>query len=99
MASDVKDLEISLEVQACSEAIQAGWLALPKAKYEGRRGFVDRIFCCPGRTVWIEFKKPGGGKRALLQKREIAKLKAAGQEAHFIDDIHAFRRVMGLPGG
>lgn len=46
-----------------------------------KNGMPDRIVLLPRREVlWVELKKPEGGRIAELQKYQHAKLEAAGHE-------------------
>lgn len=53
---------------------------------DGNRGVPDRIVCLPGgRVVFVETKRPKGGKVSKLQKYRIAELKALGFDARMLN--------------
>lgn len=53
---------------------------------DGNRGVPDRIVCLPnGRIVFVETKRPKGGKISKLQKYRIKELRALGFDARVIN--------------
>lgn len=53
---------------------------------DGNRGVPDRIVCLPGgRVVFVETKRPKGGKVSKLQKYRIAELQALGFDARVLN--------------
>ena len=87
--------ESNIELECCNRAERHGWTQR-KLKYQGRNGAPDRVFYGHGRVVFIEFKRPGGDRRAL-QVKEIRLMKEAGIEAHFCDSVSPFCEIMGIP--
>ena len=47
-----------------------------------RRGWPDRLVLLPGRWLFIELKRPKGGKFEPLQLRTHARLRRQGYEVH-----------------
>jgi len=70
-------LEKAIEKAACKWAEEHGWYHR-KMKHPGTRGALDRIFHKLAKTVYIEFKQPGG-RLSIHQLNEIKEL-----ETHFI---------------
>jgi Holliday junction resolvase-like predicted endonuclease len=91
----VEDLEISVETAVVAAALAAGWF-VRKVKWLCRKGAPDRIFAKGGRLVFIEFKRPSGGRRSAHQKREIRLLEAAGIEAYFCSSAEEAYEILGL---
>ncbi len=91
------ELEVSIEGRCIKLAKDDGWFTR-KVAWRGRRSAPDDVFAKEGRTVWIEFKKPGTGRRSELQKREHARMKAAEMEVWVeVDSVNQFRDILGLP--
>lgn len=68
--------EDKVEQHACARAKQSRGLSI---KVRFLRGWPDRIFLLPcGQLLFVEFKRPVGGKFEPLQERIHAKLKALG---------------------
>jgi|AntDeeMinimDraft_6_1070357.scaffolds.fasta_scaffold29016_2 hypothetical protein len=86
--------EAPLQEWACDQAEAAGWLHR-KVKWVGRRNAPDDVFAKDGRTVWIEFKRPGGQPRPG-QVREIDRMKGAGMEVHVVDNPLIALRILGV---
>ena len=52
---------------------------------QGNAGMPDRLVCFPGgKAVFIELKRPKGGKISLLQRYRITELKVRGFEVRVI---------------
>ena len=84
---DLNSLELSVETSAVAMARAAGWWASPKLQFAGQRGAPDRMFIKAGRVVFIEFKRPSGGKKAVAQKRLAREMTQAGAEVFFCNTI------------
>jgi len=68
--------EDKVEEHACKRVKQARGLAI---KLRFLRGWPDRIFLLPGAfLLFVEFKRPVGGKFEPLQERIHAKLRVLG---------------------
>lgn len=69
----------------CLKWVCPGWAGVP-----------DRIILLPGgRVVFVETKRPKGGRTAALQRYWAGKLRALGCEHYWVrtkDDIHALRK-------
>lgn len=86
--------EAPLQDWACAKAEAAGWY-YRKVRWVGRRNAPDNVFAKDGRTVWIEFKRPGEEARAT-QGREIQRMRDAGMEVHVVDNPLAALRILGV---
>lgn len=87
--------EAPLQEWACDRAEQAGWF-YRRVKWVGRRNAPDNVFAKDGRTVWIEFKRPGGKPRPG-QEREIERMRDAGMEVHVVDNPIKALQILGVP--
>jgi hypothetical protein len=74
--------EIRHEILACEWAHDHGWLT-PKLQHIGSTGWPDRCFIRRGITIFVEFKKPKGGKRSPKQKWWIKQITDHGGLAYF----------------
>lgn len=53
---------------------------------DGNRGVPDRLICLPnGRAIFVETKRPKGGKVSKLQAYRIKELQALGFDARVIN--------------
>jgi len=84
--------ESVVETNVTKRFIERGWLAR-KLKWIGRVGAPDRLFAKGGRTIFVEFKKPGETP-APHQVREHARMKAAGIEVYVVDSTEAGYRLV-----
>lgn len=88
-------LETAIESPVVKRAERAGFF-VRKVAWFGRKGAPDRVFSRADRgTVWIEFKKPGK-EPGLLQREEHKRMRAAGMEVHWCDNIDDAMRILGL---
>jgi hypothetical protein len=92
---DYVPLESYVELNACDEAEAAGWF-VEKVSWVRKRNAVDRLFIKAGRHVWIEFKR-SGKKPRIGQLRDHERLRRAGAEVHWVDNLTDARRILGLP--
>jgi hypothetical protein len=74
--------EIAHETLACEWAHDHGWLH-PKLQHIGSTGWPDRCFIKNGRCIFIEFKKPKGGRRSPKQIYWVNEIRAHGGLAAF----------------
>ena len=81
-------LEATVEGRCVKAAEKAGWL-VRKVRWVGRRDAPDRLFLKGGRTVWVEFKRPGADARAG-QKREHERMRAKGADVRVYDSYERF---------
>lgn len=78
-------LEKQIEGKVVKWAREHGILTR-KMNGDGYRGWPDRLFVLRnGKTLWIEFKRPGG-KESELQKVMLDNLRELGHEAHVYSD-------------
>lgn len=77
-------LEISVEDQVCEWASKNGWL-VAKLQYLGNTGWPDRFFLKNGHHVFIEFKRPKGGRREPKQIYWRDQIHYHGGNATFIN--------------
>ncbi len=87
--------ESYIELNAVDEAEAVGWWCR-KVVWQGRRSAPDRVFAKGGRVVWIEFKRPGE-RPTVAQSREHDRMRAAGMEVYWCDDLNEARKILGLP--
>lgn len=86
--------ESYIELNVVSESEGAGWWCR-KVQWGGRRSAPDRVFAKKGRVVWIEFKRPGE-RPTTVQTREHERMRAAGMEVYWCDDLDTARKILGL---
>lgn len=89
-------LESQIEHEVVFKARNAGWF-VRKVAWIGRKSAPDRVFAKAGRTVWIEFKRPGE-KPDELQKREHDRMREAGMEVHVCASTRSALILLGLYG-
>ena len=65
-----------------------------KLSPEGNVGIQDRMVVLPGRLIFIELKRPKGGRLAPLQQWWRDMLLSAGAEVHVCNTIAAVDRVL-----
>lgn len=89
-------LEISVEDELCARVKAMGGMA-EKVQVMGRRGFVDRLVILPGpRIVFVECKRPKGGRVAPHQKWYHRAFVALGVELAIVktsEDIDALLKM------
>lgn len=88
-------LESEIEIPCCRMAEEHGWLRR-KLQWVGRRDAPDDLFARDGEIVLVEFKAPGEKPRET-QIREHKRFAAVGVKVHVIDNVRAFKRLMGIP--
>jgi hypothetical protein len=84
--------EKDIEDRVCDWAKANGWW-VRKFASPGKRSVPDRIFIKEGRTVFIEFKRPGE-EPTDAQWAEIDKIRAAGGHADWSDDIDLAKEIL-----
>ena len=82
-------LESKIEKQCVNWAKDNGWLSF-KFVSPCNRGVPDRMFLKQGKTVFVEFKQPGG-KISTLQRRQIERLRAWDFKVFIIDSLEGFK--------
>lgn len=76
-------LESTIESYLVKRATALGGIIL-KGDIPSRR-FLDRICIMPdGVTLWVECKRPSGGRRSKLQEDTIRRLLELGHQAFFV---------------
>ena len=82
-------LEREIEAQCVKWAKANGWLSY-KFVSPSNRGVPDRMFLRNGKTVFVEFKRPGG-KVSTLQQRQIDKLNAYDFKVFVVTSWEGFK--------
>lgn len=67
-----------------------------KVSWVGRRGAPDRLILLPGRAIWVELKRPKGGRLSALQIAEMGALQRAGCECYVVASEEDIERVLGV---
>ena len=89
----MKKEERKLEVECCTIARKFG-LAAVKLEKNGNRGIPDYLFIKRGgRSLYVEFKKPGGGGVVSAEQRFWADF--LGGSHVFVDSVGVFADVIG----
>lgn len=89
----MKREERKLEVECCTIARTFG-LAAVKLEKNCNRGIPDYLFIKKGgRSLYVEFKKPGGGGVVSAEQRFWAVF--LGDSHVFVDSVAEFSRVIG----
>jgi hypothetical protein len=57
-----------------------------KVKWIGRSGAPDRLVMLPGKTIWVELKRPGE-KAKPHQRREHLRMARMGQRVEVVDSF------------
>lgn len=88
--------EAAIERYLVDRVKALGGFAL-KGDLPGRR-FIDRICVLPdGVVLWVEVKRPSGGRRTKLQEKIIADLLELGHFAFFVKTKEEVDLVLGCP--
>jgi hypothetical protein len=87
-------VEKAIESPVVHRAEKAGWF-VRKVCWPGRIGAPDRVFIKDGRVVWIEFKDRGKTLR-LSQILEHDRMRAAGAEIHWCDNVFEALQILGI---
>ena len=89
----MKKEERKLEVECCNIARKLG-LAAVKLEKNGNKGIPDDMFIKRGgRSLYVEFKKPGGGGVVSAEQRFWADF--LGDSHVFVDSVGWFEKVIG----
>ena len=79
-----EELEREVEGYLVKESVKRGWLAV-KFLPDQKKGMPDRLLILPrGRVVWVEVKRPKGGRLSPMQKYQHAKLRSLGHEVYVV---------------
>ena len=92
MSEKVYKLESDLQSDALDFGHVRGWFA-QKTEFAGRRGAPDTVFIRHGRTVWIEFKKPGEVP-TRQQEKVHQEMRAKGAEVYAVDSMERVREIL-----
>jgi hypothetical protein len=77
-------LESRIETKLREEVERIGGKAF-KFESQGNKGVPDRIVCLPqSRVIFIETKRPKGGRLSKIQKFRIKELQSMGMEVRVI---------------
>ena len=88
----MKKEERKLEVECCNIARKFG-LAAVKLEKNGNTGIPDYLFIKRGgRSLYVEFKKPGGGGVVSAEQRFWADF--LGDSLVFVDSVGGFTNVI-----
>ena len=87
-------MEKGVEMPVVRRAEKAGWF-VRKLAWPGRIGAPDRVFIKDGRVVWIEFKDAGKRPRKS-QELEHDRMKAAGAEVYWCDNVIEALQILGI---
>ena len=89
----MKKEERKLEVECCTIARTLG-LAAVKLEKNGNRGIPDYLFIKRGgRSLYVEFKRPGGGGVVSAEQRFWADF--LGDRHVFVDSVGGFGNAIG----
>ena len=93
MSKGMNRSERKLEVECCTIARTLG-LAAVKLEKNGNRGIPDYLFIKRGgRSLYVEFKRPGGGGVVSAEQRFWADF--LGDSQVFVDSVGGFTNVIG----
>ena len=87
------ELEKDIERKAVTAAKARGWISY-KFVSPQQRGVPDRIFFREGKTVLIEFKRPGG-RLSKLQELQINRLREAGIPVAVCYSVNEAMEILG----
>lgn len=77
-------LEKEVESYFVKRCMEEGYLAV-KFVPEQKKGMPDRLLLLPGgHVVWVELKRPKGGRLSPMQKYQHEKLKARGHTVYVV---------------
>jgi hypothetical protein len=89
----MKKEERKLEIECCTIARKFG-LAAVKLEKNGNTGIPDYLFIKKGgRSLYVEFKRPGGGGVVSAEQRFWADF--LGDSHVFVDSVVGFAKVIG----
>lgn len=90
-------LEVSIKDYLIARIKELGGVTR-KVIYKGRRDALDRLCILPGgRVVFVEAKRPKGGRLSEGQRIEIALLTRLGAEVHVVKTKREIDRVFPPP--
>jgi hypothetical protein len=86
--------ESAIERELCERVAALGGLCL-KVQTIGRRGFFDRIVVLPGRVIFVELKRPRGGRLSQHQRGYAMSFAALGASVALVKSIADIDRLIG----
>jgi Holliday junction resolvase len=88
-------LESSIERAVVEYGKRTGWVSikLSTSGPRGAAGWPDRLFMRRGKSVFIEFKRPGG-KATPLQQSRHDQLVDAGYFVFVVDDVNRGKGIL-----
>jgi hypothetical protein len=86
--------ESAVENELCRRVAARGGLCL-KVQTIGRRGFFDRIVVLPGRVIFVELKRPRGGRLSAHQKGYAESFAALGASVALVQSFTDIDRLIG----
>lgn len=90
-----KTMEREIEAGMGRLAEQNGGMFL-KFDPSGARGFPDRILLLPGgKAVWVELKRPEGGRVSAAQRVAHLRLRRMGQRVEIVATMEQARALIG----
>lgn len=92
MTEKVYRLESELQADALDFGHVRGWFG-HKVEFKGRRGGPDTVFIRQGRTIWIEFKKPGEVP-TRQQEKVHQEMRAKGATVYWADSMEQVREIL-----
>mgnify|MGYP003651968178 FL=1 len=85
--------ESSVEDRVVAYARNKGWF-VAKVNFPGIRGAADRLFIGHGVTMFMEFKRPKGGKVSPLQLRFKDKMHAQKVSVWFVHNAEEGKTLL-----
>lgn len=92
----VRKLEIEDETKTVKQAVKHGW-KVRKLMFIGVRGAPDRLFGKDGRSILIEFKRPGETPSLQQLRRHKELTEDFGFTVDWTDDYGEACRILGIP--
>ena len=87
-------LEVSIE-EYLDKRVKALGGVTRKLQYRGRQGAPDRLCILPDRVLFIEVKRPKGGRFSEHQRKELSLLRSAGALAFTVKNRQEIDQVLG----
>ena len=89
-------LEQAVETELVKRVRAAGGRC-EKVTVLGNRGFFDRLVVLPGRVIFVECKRPKGGRLSVHQIERHRRYKALGAAIAIVTNSADIDRLMSLP--
>jgi hypothetical protein len=91
--SSAKQLENVIEDYLVSEVKALGGLAL-KLEVRSQKGWPDRLVVLQGRVLFVECKRPRGGRTSRHQRSCITRLKKLGADARVVSTMEGVDNIL-----